>query len=60
MRKLYVTITNIPVANTTRILQAGTNLALTFSASSGDASSSARSILYGAFLAFVSLAVMAF
>ena len=62
MRKLFVTITNIPVANTTRILQttAPASLALTFSASTGDATSSASSLVYGALLALMTLAVMAF
>jgi hypothetical protein len=65
MRKLFVTITNIPpspVANSTRLLQTGTNLAITFTASSGDsaASSSAISLFYGTFVALVSLIMLAF
>jgi len=62
MRKLYVTVTNIPptVSNTTRILQSTANLALTFTASAGDASSGASALLYGAFLALASLVMFAF
>ena len=65
MRKLFVTITNIPpspVANSTRLLQTGTNLAITFAASSGDSasSSSAIFIINGAFIALVSLIMLAF
>lgn len=64
MRKLFVTITNIhysPVANSTRLLQTGTNLAISFSASSGDAaSSSASSLFYGTFIALVSFIMLAF
>ena len=65
MRNLFVTITNIPAlpvdTNSTRLLQTGTNLAVTFSASSGEgATSSASSLFYGAFLALITFAMMAF
>ena len=66
MRKLYVTITNIPPlpeTNSTRLLQTTSNLAISFTASEGDDSyveSSARSLFFGAFLTMISLAVMAF
>jgi hypothetical protein len=65
MRKLFVTITNIPpspVASSTRLLQTGANLAITFTASSGDSavSSSVISLFYGTFVALVSLIMLAF
>ena len=65
MRKLFVTITNIPpspVANSTRLLQTGTNLEITFAASSGDsgASSSGSSLFFSAFVGLVSLIMIAF
>ena len=69
MRKLFVTITNIPptpAGNSTRLLQTGSNLAITFSATTGSTStdsgstSSASSLFYGAVLALVSMIMIAF
>lgn len=65
MRKIYVTLTNIPPTNTTnstRILQAAAqNMQLTFSASAGDsATSSAKSIIYSAVFAVITFMAVLF
>jgi hypothetical protein len=64
MRKLFVTLTNIPPtpeSNTTRLLQAASDLTISFAASSGDAaSSSASSLFYGVFLVAMSFMMFAF
>jgi hypothetical protein len=64
MRKLIVTITNIPPEPTTRILQATApqSVSLTFSSSEGteSASSGASKFFYNAALAFVALMMFAF
>ena len=56
MRKLYVTVTNIPPTPEagTRILQAAQNLQLTFSASAGTASS-AKNLILGAVFAVMTI-----